>query len=79
MHWRSHATRIFRVTRKRLLKIQIFWMLRCVHWEIVTDVSEVRSAVIFKVKQSNQSSLDFKGDGTAMSRNAGNSLAVDTV
>lgn len=54
-------------------------MLRCVHWDIFTDVSEIRSAVIFKVKQPNQYSLDFEDDGTAMSRNVGNFLPADTV
>jgi len=53
-------------------------MLRCFHWDIVTDVSEVRNSVIFKVKQSDQSSLDFEDDGTAMSRNVSNRLPVDT-
>ena len=65
-------------TRKRLLKIQVFWMLRRFHWDIVTDVSEFRIAVIFEAKQSNQSSLDFEDDGTAISRNLGNCLPVDT-
>ena len=65
-------------TRKRLLKIQVFWMLRRFDWDIVTDVSEFRIAVIFETKQSNQSSLDFEDDGIAISRNLGNCLPVDT-
>jgi hypothetical protein len=54
-HLRSHAIRIFLITIHPLL-IQVFWMLRCVHWDIVTYVSNVGSAVNFRVKQFNQSS-----------------------